>query len=128
MSGVLLAICQQSPAMYAYLRDAEVDEDGLCWLVFFKLPPDVVRNLGQVINVKDKKAYEFQQHGVLFTAFKLQPSDEEMITLDSYYHDKSEEGEGKENKVEGPDDEQKDSAADRLASSKEAGPSAQVGS
>jgi hypothetical protein len=102
--------------MYAYLRDAEVDKGGKCWLVFFKLPPDVVKNLGQVINVEKKEAFEFQQHGVFFTAISLEPSDDEMKTLERYYHDKGDEA---KSKVVGPDDdEQTDSAADRLATVK----------
>lgn len=111
LSGVLLNLCRQSPAMYAYLRDADVDEDGKCWLVFFKLPPEVMRNLAQVINVEDKKAYEFQQHGILFTALNLEPSEEEMRNLEHYYHDK---GDEEAEKVTGPD-EQEDSTDNRLA-------------
>ena len=102
--------------MYAYLRDAEVDKSGKSWLVFFKLPPDVVKNLGQVINVEKKEAFEFQQHGVFFTAISLEPSDDEMKTLERYYHDKGDEAEA--NKVVGADDEQANSSSDRLAAIK----------
>ena len=97
--------------MYAYLRDAEVGSDGKCWLIFFKLPPDVVRNLAQVVNVEKKKAYEFQQHGVFFTALSMEPSEEEMRTLQHHYHDKGDEG---KKPVVGPD-EQGNSTTDRLA-------------
>jgi hypothetical protein len=106
LTGLTMTLLKQSPAIYAYLRDSEVGEDG-CFLIFYKLPAEVLCNISQAINVEDQKAWVFQQSGVLFTAIQLKPSDEEMEELSGYYHDeadKKETDEIEDPKIEGPED------------------------
>jgi hypothetical protein len=113
LTGLILSLCRQSPAMWAYLRDSEVDAEGNIWLIFYKLPATVVGELNQVINVAKKEGFQFMQHDVLFTAIKLTPTDEEMTQLSKNYHDKAEE-EDRQPRIEKPR-EPGDSNPDRVA-------------
>lgn len=93
LTGITLALCQSSPGLYAYLRDAVVDKEGKAWLLFYSLPENILADLSKIINVKAQKAWMFLRHGVPHTALQLSPSDEEMVDLGKCYADSPEEPE-----------------------------------